>query len=295
MERKKNLNNNMENIVYDFETDMKKYMDSMQCENTLRESMSYSLLSGGKRIRPLLMFSSAKLCNIDYDKIMKMAMAMEMIHTYSLIHDDLPSMDNDDYRRGKLTNHKKYGEAIAILAGDALLNEAHTILIENYCYDENSRHASSYLSNQAGKSGMINGQIIDIENEHKKIDLIKLRDLHRCKTGAIIKASLVAPFLLNGENQEKINIISELGDELGILFQIQDDILDVTSDFKTLGKSIGKDEANEKSTYVTLLGMDESKRKLEETFLNIKKLIKELDAETSQLNDLIEKIYKRNK
>lgn len=288
------MNKNLKETLEKFEIYLREYMDSINCHPLLKEAMSYSLLAGGKRIRPMLMFASAKICDIGFDEIKDMALSMEMIHTYSLIHDDLPSMDNDDYRRGKLTSHKKFGEAFAILAGDALLNEAHTVLLDKYSHDRNSSKAATYISKEAGRSGMINGQVIDIYNEDKVMNINDLKEMHSYKTGAIIKASIVAPFIMKGCNQEKIENAEKLGDELGILFQIQDDILDSTSDFKTLGKSTGKDEANNKSTYVTLLGLDESRKKLIETYENITRLISDLNAESSDLSELIESIYRRN-
>lgn len=288
-----NLNENFDSLIKCFETHLKNYVENLDCEKILKDAMAYSLLAGGKRIRPLLIFSSASLLGIDKEKVMMMATAIEMIHTYSLIHDDLPSMDNDDYRRGKLTNHKIFGEAIAILAGDALLNEAHTILIRNYTYDGAANEASLYMSEQAGSLGMINGQIIDMESENTKVSLERLQLMHKHKTGALIRAALVAPFILNNEPLDRINLVKELGEKLGLLFQVQDDVLDATSNFDTLGKSVGKDVNSSKSTYVTILGLEKSKEILNNLYKDIEEIIKQLGAEKSMLKEIIEMIYKR--
>lgn len=284
----------LETLRINFEKELDNYTYHLECDETLKEAVRYSLLAGGKRLRPMMIFSSASILNIGFNKILNMAIAMEMIHTYSLIHDDLPAMDNDDLRRGKPTNHKVYGEAIAILAGDALLNEAHTILLRDYTNNENEVKASLYLSMYAGLFGMINGQVIDIKSEKKKIDLITLKKMHKHKTGAIIKASLVAPFILNGEKEEKIKLVEELGDKLGVLFQIQDDILDTTSNSETMGKTVGKDEEYEKSTYVTLLGLEESKSQMELLIKEVDELTNKLTLNSDNLlKDLINLIIKR--
>ena len=197
----------------------------------------------------------------DENEVMPFACAMEMIHTYSLIHDDLPAMDNDDYRRGKLTNHKKYGEAIAILAGDALLNKAFET-VTSAVYKDSSRavKAMSVLSKSSGTEGMIGGQTVDIESEGKKISPDELLYLHSLKTGAIIRSSGVIGAIMAGAGDDEIKAVDEYCKNFGIAFQIQDDLLDILGNEDILGKATGSDSANEKATFVTLYGIEESKK-----------------------------------
>lgn len=238
--------------------------EAFTCPAALQEAMAYSLLAGGKRFRPLLVLGAAERCGLSQDEVMPMALAMEMIHTYSLIHDDLPAMDNDDLRRGKPTSHKVFGEALAILAGDALLNEALLLLMSAYGGTPNGARAMVELARSAGKDGMIAGQVLDIQSEGQVIDLPALEEMHRNKTGAIITSSVTAPCLLAGCSKTEVEAMRSLGHKLGLMFQIQDDILDVESNQETLGKSVGKDARDEKSTYVSLLGLEQAKIRLEE-------------------------------
>ncbi len=236
----------------------------LQCPARLKEAMTYSLLAGGKRFRPLLVLASAQLAGLEEEQVLPMACAMEMIHTYSLIHDDLPAMDNDDLRRGKPTSHKVFGEAMAILAGDALLNEALLMLMKHYGGTPSGAAAMAAIAASSGKDGMIAGQVLDIQSQGQPIDLTTLEEMHRNKTGAIITSSLTAPLLLAGSSGETVRAMREFGQTLGIFFQIQDDILDVESDARTMGKTVGKDARDEKSTFVSILGLDASKQRLKE-------------------------------
>lgn len=229
-------------------------------QSKIYEAMEYSLYAGGKRLRPVLMLETAKMCGGDIEKILPFACAMEMIHTYSLIHDDLPAMDNDDLRRGMPTSHKKFGEAMAILAGDALLNKAFEITSAVKDIEPSLvLRAGSMISNSSGTEGMIGGQVVDIESEGKEIELSELKYLHLLKTGAIIRSSCTIGAVLSGASEEEIKAVDEFASNLGVAFQIRDDILDCTGTQEELGKPIGSDEAENKNTYVKLLGLERSK------------------------------------
>ena len=228
-------------------------------EKTLFESMKYSFFAGGKRVRPTLMLACAEMLGVDEDRILPFAFALECVHTYSLIHDDLPAMDNDDYRRGKLTNHKVYGEACAILAGDALLNLAFSVCAKQCLTyrDEQTARAACLLSDFAGFEGMIAGQSLDILTEENKSGGAEELDfIEQNKTGKLIAASMIIPCILAGKD---IDVFSRIGFLLGKQFQIIDDILDVESNLEALGKSVGKDEKSGKLTFVSLYGLNEAK------------------------------------
>ncbi len=272
-------------------------------QKRVAEAMNYSFNSGGKRLRPLFMIESYRLFGgKDLSKIAPFMAAIEMIHTYSLIHDDLPAMDNDDYRRGRLTNHKMFDEATAILAGDGLLNYAFETVSkamkEETDIDMLKRmvSANEVLSRKAGIYGMIGGQIVDLEMEHKKdVSLDTLLFIHKCKTAALIEASLMIGAIIAGASDEDVKKMENAGYNTGLAFQIQDDILDVTGDSAVLGKSVGSDEKNEKTTYVSLKGLKESEdeqRRLSEEAVEI---VKGLSKDDPFLCDLIEYLITRNK
>lgn len=229
----------------------------------LYESMAYSVNIGGKRIRPILMLLTYNIYKENYKDILPASIALEMIHTYSLIHDDLPCMDDDDLRRGMPTNHKVYGEAIAVLAGDALLNEAMNTLFDfSLAKGENALKASKVISEAAGANGMIGGQIVDIINEGKgNISLEELNYMHTKKTGELIKAAVVAGAILANASDEHVKVLEEYGYKLGLAFQIKDDILDITSTTETLGKDANSDVENNKTNYISLFGIDECERR----------------------------------
>jgi geranylgeranyl diphosphate synthase, type II len=244
----------------------------------VREAAYYSLAAGGKRIRPILCLSFAEMFDITMPEAMPFACAIEMIHTYSLIHDDLPGMDNDDYRRGRPTCHVVYGEGMAILAGDALLNRSYEILLQHCLQypDPRYRKAAALIAASAGMGGMIGGQSIDISSEGKPLTLPELETMHRMKTGALMKAPiLVAGFLADVE-EDIMNALQDFAESIGLAFQVRDDILDVGSESEELGKTIGKDARSGKSTTVSLLGMTGAKHYLQETtdraFLALKHL-----------------------
>lgn len=231
----------------------------------LYNSMHYSLSAGGKRIRPILAIASCEAIGGRLEDVIPAAIAIEMIHTYSLIHDDLPSMDNDDLRRGKPTNHKVFGEATAILAGDGLLTMAFAILSNtNVCHpelvvDDNRLRIIHEIAIAAGPEGMVGGQQMDIENEGKNIDVATLEELHSKKTGALILAAVRAGGISGGATGIQLQSLTDYGTKVGLAFQIADDILDVEGDAGDIGKTTGKDAKQNKITYPALLGLVESK------------------------------------
>jgi geranylgeranyl diphosphate synthase type II len=238
--------------------------------NSLHKAIRHSLLDGGKRIRPILSIASFEAVGGKGDHILPFACALEMIHTYSLIHDDLPAMDNDDYRRGKPTCHKMFGEAIGILAGDALLTEAFQLMTNRSNWDDPSNDKGLILdvvheiAQAAGISGMVGGQVADIESEGKEVDLPLLQYIHTHKTGAMILASIRVGARLGGANGETLRAFTRYGEGIGLAFQITDDILNVEGKAIALGKSTGTDLSRGKATYPSVLGLEESKRRAAE-------------------------------
>lgn len=228
----------------------------------ITEAMRYSLLAGGKRLRPILAIMSCELLGGSEDEVLPFACCIEMIHTYSLIHDDLPSMDNDDLRRGKPTNHRVFGDGYAVLAGDALLNYAFETMagiVSNNRSFEYIR-AMEVISRSSGILGMIGGQCIDLYSENKDIDIATLKMMHSKKTGALITASLAVGAILAKGQEEDINNIIEFGDLIGLAYQIADDILDVSGSEVKLGKGVNKDANIHKSNFISLYGMDKSRQ-----------------------------------
>ena len=267
-DKKKIVEGNLKELLGNYEN---KYPEK------LSEAMEYAVMNGGKRIRPILMYMVCDLFEKNncksYDKIKEIAVALEFIHCYSLVHDDLPAMDNDDYRRGKLTVHKKYNEAIGVLVGDALLTEAFGIIANSKSLgDKNKIEIISRLSEYAGFFGMVGGQFADIESEHKKVEIDTLKYIHAHKTGKLLIAAIELPMIaLNIEN-EKYQKMVEYSKLLGIAFQIKDDILDIQGDFEEIGKK-SNDVENEKTTYPSIFGLDESKRLLQEYLEKARKII----------------------
>ena len=257
------------------------------------EPMEYSLNVGGKRVRPILMILTYLLYKDKLEEVLPFAASMEMIHTYSLIHDDLPSMDNDTLRRGKNTNHIEYGEARAILAGDGLLNEAMIIML-NECLslEERKIKAANIIAKAAGAEGMILGQIIDIESENKKISEETLLKMHRNKTGELIKASILSGAILGEASKRDLELLCEYGEKLGLAFQIKDDILDVTGDEKLAGKSLS-DKDNDKTTFVTMYGLEKCKVLCEEITNDCFALLQKLYKSTELLKKLTEFLLER--
>ena len=271
---------------------LKEYMPKEEgYQKTIFEAMNYSLSAGGKRLRPILTLEATKIVGGDEKEAVPFAMAIEMIHTYSLVHDDLPAMDNDEYRRGKKTTHAVYGEAMAILAGDALLNYAFETVAAALTRNEGDWRivrAFSVLSQKAGIYGMIGGQVVDVESEKtgQTIDRNRLDFIYRLKTGALIEASLMIGAILAGADEVSVARMQEAGAKLGLAFQIQDDILDVTGSFEKLGKPIGSDAENEKATYVTFEGLEQAKKDVERLSGEAIKILDEFEGEHTFLHDL---------
>lgn len=234
----------------------------------LHQAMRYSIFAGGKRLRPVLIIAACEAVGGTPQQVLHAACAMEMIHTYSLIHDDLPAMDDDDFRRGRPTNHKVYGEAKAILAGDALLTEAFRLLADgeaNRGIDPSVvLRVIEVIARCAGSQGMVGGQVVDMESEGKPIDLATLQYIHTRKTGALFLASIQTGAWLGGGSDEQLAALTRFGEAAGLAFQIADDILDIVGDQAELGKDVGSDQARGKATYPALLGLAESRRRAEE-------------------------------
>ena len=257
-------------------------------------AMDYSLKNGGKRIRPMLTLEFCRLCGGDYEKAIPFALGAEMIHTYSLIHDDLPCMDNDDMRRGKPSNHIVFGYANALLAGDALLTLAfETVLAAEGVSAEAKAKAGLELAKAAGCSGMIAGQVMDLANEGRTAPLDDVRKTDKLKTGEMIKVSCIMGCIAAGADEEKIKAAEIYSENIGLAFQIVDDILDVTSDEKTLGKPIGSDAENQKSTYVSLLGLEKSAEYAEELTATAKNALKIFGDEGDFLIQLADMLASR--
>lgn len=239
--------------------------DSLQ--KKIFEAMRYSIFAGGKRLRPILALKTSELISGSYEGALKIALSIEMIHTYSLVHDDLPPMDNDDFRRGKPTNHRVFGEDIAILAGDGLLNLAYETMLKsiplNREYYKRYISAIREVSKAAGVFGMIGGQTVDIQSKDDVLEEKKLEFIHNKKTSALIEASIVSGAILAGASNEQINNLRCYGQAIGLCFQIRDDILDRIGDKKMLGKNIGSDETNHKLTYLSIYGMENSVREIQ--------------------------------
>lgn len=269
-------------------------------QKTVLEAMNYSVRAGGKRLRPMLMQETYKMFGGQSKDIEPFMAAIEMIHTYSLVHDDLPAMDNDEYRRGKKTTHAVFGEAMGILAGDGLLNYAFETALrcfENGEHPDRKAKALAVLANKAGIYGMIGGQTADIEAEdmQDKVTAEQLYFIHECKTAALIQAAMMVGAILAGADDKQVKIVEQAAHDIGVAFQIQDDILDVTSTLETLGKPIGSDEKNHKTTYVTLKGLEASMEEQKALSLRAMDTLRALQLEQPFLMELIESLITRIK
>ena len=254
------MSNNTKERTVEYQNRIESFLDK-QCflhfdepQKTLFDSMRYSLLAGGKRLRPLLVYDFCRMCGGNWETADDFAAAVEMIHTYSLIHDDLPCMDNDDYRRGRLTNHKVYGEAIAVLAGDALLTAAFSFISNAPFTAETRIRAVSVLSECSGEVGMVGGQVLDMQSEERLCTAQEVLDIQSRKTGALIRAAAVLGVLAGGGTEEQLQAASVFASHLGLAFQIRDDMLDVIGNAKQLGKATGVDQY--KNTFVRLYGLE---------------------------------------
>ncbi len=279
-----------------FEHYLKDYTDKWQTSpSLLADAMRYSLLSGGKRVRPVLMLAVADALGVEQYDVLPFALALEMIHTYSLIHDDLPAMDNDDFRRGKPSCHKAFGEAYAILAGDALLNQAFTILLDSALKGEKFAVAGKLLSEFAGMNGMILGQVADLyfSDSAEKIGEDTLAFVQENKTGKLLLAPVLIPSIL--VDNRCFFRLEQFGKALGRLFQITDDILDVVGEFEALGKSIGKDESADKLTGVKVYGLNGAMLRADDCLAKCLAVLEDMDCDTQFLGDLARYVRERNK
>ena len=262
----------------------------------LAESMEYSLTAGGKRLRPILLMASADAAGGRGEDYLTSACAIEMIHTYSLIHDDLPAMDDDDYRRGKLTNHKVYGAGLATLAGDALLTMAFELLARQQGVSaETLLRVVREVSEAAGANGMVGGQALDLASEGKRIEMDTLRRMHMAKTGALFRAAVRSGAILAGADEAALASLTDYAEAFGLAFQITDDILDVTGDEAAIGKPVGSDERNHKSTYVTLTSLEEARRLAREAADRAHKALAPLGGKTEFLDELAEYLVTRDR
>ena len=280
---------------------LEKYLPKEEgYQKTVIEAMNYSVKAGGKKLRPILMEETYKLFGGNGMEIEPFMAAIEMIHTYSLVHDDLPAMDNDDYRRGRKTTHIVYGEAMGILAGDGLLNYAFETALKAFEMNTDSvrvAKALSILAKKAGIYGMIGGQTADIEAENigEEVTQEHLLFIHEHKTAALIQASMMIGAVLAGATEEQVEIVEKAAYDIGVAFQIQDDILDVTSTLETLGKPVGSDEKNNKTTYVTLKGLETASRGQKEMSAHAIILLESLNMENQFLIELITSLITRIK
>lgn len=271
-------------------------INSIEAPSILKEAMNYSVAAGGKRVRPLFLLAVLDVLKVEHCEALTVGSIIEMVHTYSLIHDDLPSMDNDDYRRGQLTNHKVYGEALAILAGDGLLT---------YSFGELSRLKTvsaedkldliRLLSLAAGAEGMVGGQVLDIESERKLISVKELETIHINKTGALLSYSIEAGAILASADEKTKKSLTDFGYHIGLAFQIQDDILDIEGTTEILGKTAGKDVASEKNTYPALLTLEGAKSKRDWHYNLAILSLRDITKEPGLLDEMATYIVNRNK
>ena len=269
-----------------------RYLSCADIPSILKNAMLYSIEGGGKRVRPVLCLATAEMLGADLNRVKKFAVAIEMIHSYSLVHDDLPSMDNDDFRRGKLSTHKKFGEAMGVLTGDALLNYAFEYCLNKTDFDINDMSALKILAESAGSKGMIAGQVYDMINEncesYSEDDLYKIYN----KTTKLLTAPLLIASVL--ANEKHYNDLQELGFHLGVLFQIVDDIMDVECTLTEIGKSPNKDEKDGKLTAIKVFGLDGAKEKAKEHYCVCKNILSKIDN-ASFLSGFIDAMYLRRK
>lgn len=298
-----NFNEEREQRVQEIEQIIRSFLpEESGCQKTVLEAMNYSILAGGKRLRPMMMQEAYRMLGGNGSQIEPFMAAIEMIHTYSLVHDDLPAMDNDEYRRGRKTTHVIYGEAMAILAGDGLLTYAFETATKAFSVSEDKDlkkigRAIGILAGKAGISGMLGGQCVDVEAEKKQIplDMEKLLYIHDKKTAALIQSSMMIGAVLAGADESDIELLEKIGYLVGIAFQIRDDILDIEGNQEELGKAIGSDEKNHKETYVSLAGMEQAKLDVERFSARAVELTQSLSACSTFFTEIIKELVYRTK
>ena len=292
MGKNKNFKDEMKQKVAQIEIILDEYLPAQEgLQKTVLTAMNTTVKAGGKRLRPMLINETYQMFGGKGDIVKPFMAAIEMIHTYSLIHDDLPALDNDDYRRGQKTCHIVYGEDMAILAGDALLNYAYEVATKAFDLAEKDQimnvvEAIKILASKPGIYGMIGGQVADVELEGTPLSMEQILFIHKNKTSALIEACMMIGAVLAGADDESVQVVEEIAAKVGMAFQIQDDILDVTGSFEKLGKPIGSDAENEKATYVTFEGLEQAKKDVERLSGEAIKILDEFEGEHTFLHDL---------
>ena len=285
----------------DYQTRIEQVLDTAlnhsDTPDLLKASMRYSTLDGGKRVRAMLVYAAGLALKAPLERLDSVAAALECIHSYSLIHDDLPAMDDDDLRRGKATNHKKFDEATAILAGDALQTVAFELVNDDKSLsDKQARQISLMLAKYAGRVGMVGGQMLDMQAEKQSLSREELENVHSRKTGALIRAAVMGGALCADDvSPENLDALDQYAKKIGLAFQVIDDVLDIESSTETLGKTSGADQANDKSTYPALLGLEASKQLAQDLYKDALASISIIDGDTQMLSDLASLVVSRNK
>ena len=297
-----NFQDELKNRTKEIEAVLKSFLpEEKGFAKTMAQAMNYSVLAGGKRLRPMLILETCRMFGGREELAYPFMAAMEMIHTHSLVHDDLPALDNDDYRRGRLTTHKVYGEAMGVLSGVSLLNYAYEVMFTAFDKAKNTGEqakviqALKVMAHKTGIYGMLGGQSVDVENDGKPVTKEMLDYIYENKTSALIEGSMMTGAILGGASQEEVNAVEKAARNIGLAFQIQDDILDVTSDIQTLGKPIGSDEKNHKTTYVTIRGLAQAEKDVEEISERALEGVASLSEKNVFLNELIRYLIHRKK
>ena len=300
MNSKEEFTIQMKTKVAEIEEILKRYLPEAEgYQKVIMEAMEYSLMAGGKRLRPMLMQETCRLFGEEPETLKPFMAALEMIHTYSLVHDDLPAMDNDEYRRGRKTTHIVYGEDMGILAGDALLNYAFETAFRAFEQSPEDSlkigRALTVLGRKAGIYGMIGGQVIDVKETGHAVSKDVLDTIYELKTGALIECAMMIGAILGGASDAEIQSVEKIAHYVGVAFQIQDDILDVTSTEEVLGKPIHSDEKNQKTTYVILLGIEQAQKKVEELSNEAIALLHQFTGENAYLEQLLIQLIHRDR
>lgn len=297
-----NFQDELKKRTEEIEAVLKSYLPREEgFAKTMAQAMNYSVLAGGKRLRPMLILETSRMFGGEDKLAYPFMAAMEMIHTHSLVHDDLPALDNDDYRRGRLTTHKVYGEAMGVLSGVALLNYAYEVMLTAFdlAEDEKARarviKALKVMSHKTGLYGMLGGQSVDVENDGKPMSREMINYIYENKTSALIEGSMMAGAILGGASAEEVAVVEKAASGIGLAFQIQDDILDVTSTAEELGKPIHSDEKNHKTTYVTLMGIEKASQQVAELSEEAVKLLEGLNKKNEFLLTLVKELVGRRK
>ena len=297
-----NFQDELKKRTEEIEAVLKSYLPREEgFAKTMAQAMNYRVLAGGKRLRPMLILETSRMFGGEDKLAYPFMAAMEMIHTHSLVHDDLPALDNDDYRRGRLTTHKVYGEAMGVLSGVALLNYAYEVMLTAFdlAEDEKARarviKALKVMSHKTGLYGMLGGQSVDVENDGKPMSREMINYIYENKTSALIEGSMMAGAILGGASAEEVAVVEKAASGIGLAFQIQDDILDVTSTAEELGKPIHSDEKNHKTTYVTLMGIEKALQQVAELSEEAVKLLEGLNKKNEFLFTLVKELVGRRK